>query len=49
MRRVPSLVVVTLLSPPSRGRQEQLGVKLESQTGPIEVLVVESVERQTPN
>jgi len=29
--------------------QEQLGLKLESSRGPVEVLVIESVERPTPN
>jgi uncharacterized protein (TIGR03435 family) len=28
---------------------EQLGLKLEAQTGPVEVLVIDHVERQTPN
>jgi uncharacterized protein (TIGR03435 family) len=29
--------------------QEQLGLKLESSRGPVELLVIESVERPTPN
>jgi uncharacterized protein (TIGR03435 family) len=29
--------------------QEQLGLKLESSRGPVEMLVIESVERPTPN
>jgi uncharacterized protein (TIGR03435 family) len=29
--------------------EEQLGLKLESQTGPVEVLVIDHVERPTPN
>ena len=29
--------------------QEQLGLKLESSRGPVELLVSESVERPTPN
>ena len=29
--------------------EEQLGLKLESETGPVEVLVIDQVERPTPN
>ena len=29
--------------------QDQLGLKLESSRGPVEFLVIESVERPTPN
>ena len=29
--------------------QEQLGLKLEAQTGPVEVLVIDHVEHLTPN
>ena len=29
--------------------EEQLGLALESRTGPVEVLVIEHVERPTPN
>ena len=29
--------------------EEQLGLKLEAQTGPVEVLVIDHVERPTPN
>jgi uncharacterized protein (TIGR03435 family) len=29
--------------------EEQLGLKLEAQTGPAEVLVIDHVERPTPN
>ena len=29
--------------------QEQLGLKLEAQTGPVEVLVIDKVQRLTPN
>jgi bla regulator protein BlaR1 len=29
--------------------EEQLGLKLEPARGPVEVLVIESVERPTPN
>ena len=29
--------------------EEQLGLKLEAQTGPVEVLVIDHVEQPTPN
>jgi uncharacterized protein (TIGR03435 family) len=29
--------------------REQLGLKLESQTGPVDVLVIDHVEEPTPN
>ncbi len=29
--------------------EEQLGLKLEPQTAPVEVLVIEQIERPTPN
>ena len=29
--------------------EEQLGLKLEAQTGPVEVLVIDDVQRPTPN
>jgi uncharacterized protein (TIGR03435 family) len=29
--------------------QEQLGLKLESTTGPVDVLVIDQIERPTPN
>jgi uncharacterized protein (TIGR03435 family) len=29
--------------------QEQLGLKLESTTGPVDVLIIDSVEHPTPN
>jgi uncharacterized protein (TIGR03435 family) len=29
--------------------EEQLGLKLESQAAPVEVLVIDHVERPTPN
>ena len=29
--------------------EEQLGLKVESTSGPVEILVIESIERPTPN
>ncbi len=29
--------------------QEQLGLKLESQKGPVEILVIDRIDKPTPN
>jgi uncharacterized protein (TIGR03435 family) len=48
---VPDPATVTTTDAPSIfvAVQEQLGLKLESQKAPIEFLIIDSVERPTPN